>query len=80
MPNVITTHLVDKIANLAKQAYTNIQKHPFAEIFEYDPIACLHVDIFMKYVLLDNKQLDITNEWKQDIERMTKYNEPIIHW
>ena len=80
MPSVITTQLVDKIANLAKQAYTNIQKHPFAETFEYDPVTCLHFDIFMKYVVLNNKQLDIADEWRQDIERMAKYNEPIVHW
>ena len=66
--------------DIAHRLNAYIQKHPFAETFEYDPVTCLHFDIFMKYVVLNNKQLDIINEWKQDIERMAKYNEPIVHW
>ncbi|MBR1760048.1 MAG: asparagine synthase [Schwartzia sp.] len=78
MPSVIPKCFLDRLHGISS-AYKDC-KHPYGELLDFSSVNCMMFDILHKYFTLAPMESPDAAEWEEDIERMEKFHEPIVHW
>ncbi len=77
MPSVVPSVMSESLLKMTL-SYEN-HSHPYGEYLKFSPFNCMMFDIFHKYFTLNPRKNINTDEWEEDVERMTKFNEPIVY-
>lgn len=80
MPSVITLEYYSTINSIAKSVYSDGFSHPYSPYLGESPLNKLLFDIFYKYFVLNPLSKPDLDNWNEDLNKMVKNNEPIIHW
>ena len=78
MPSVVTSTFMDRMKVLAVNE-SNKSNNPYKKQLKGNQINILMLDVFHKYFTTRPLKAVNEEEWREDLERITK-NESIIHW
>lgn len=80
MPSVVPNYFTLKLREISNKAYAKKESHPYSRILGDNTLSYLMIDILKKYLIDRPKGNFEGAEWKEDLLRMEKNHEPIIHW